>query len=170
MVAADRKRWTNQCQHECRNQSKFHSSISLPPSTAITSPNNLHEPVLAVSRVRRYVSSGELGDCAGVDSKHLSDRFQVSAYYLPVSADFLGSETKASEEMRNAFVVIPLLFLLAPRCRSADVRLLKSRDCVRRKCGLRAGVPGARQQKNLVLGKILAQRVGGHKPLAALKT
>jgi hypothetical protein len=32
------------------------------------------------------------------------------------------------------------------RCRSADVRLLKSRDCIGGKCGLRFGIPRAGQQ------------------------
>jgi hypothetical protein len=35
------------------------------------------------------------------------------------------------------------------RCCSADVRLLKSCDCIRRKCGLRFGIPRASQQIRL---------------------
>src|SRR5260370_37800945 len=47
----------------------FIRASPLPPSTASISPNNLHEPLLAGSRLLPYVACGELGNCSGAVTK-----------------------------------------------------------------------------------------------------
>src|SRR5882672_10771270 len=101
MVPAGRKRRTDQCQHKSYDQSEFHSSISLPPSILSISPNNLHEPVLAGSRVRRHVASGELGECAGADTKTRPTASNSISLLCPGISVFPGSRYETSEEMRK---------------------------------------------------------------------
>ena len=93
----------------------------------------------------------------------------TSAYCLPVSAGFLESDAKASHAKMRARRY-RCYSCAKPRCCRADVRLLKSRDCLRRKCSLRAGFPGARQKIKPCLGEILVRRVGSHTLSGALMT
>jgi hypothetical protein len=68
------------------------------------SPNNLHEPVLAGSRVRSHVASGELGECADADTKLTVRMLRIgSAYCLQqVSWQIIQEPPKRCE---NALVV-----------------------------------------------------------------
>jgi hypothetical protein len=96
----------------------------------------------------RGVDRGELGECAGASAAITCPAASISIRLL--SPGISGFPGKRSQSLRRNAKMRSRRYRCyscsKSRCRSADVRLLKSRDCIGRKCGLRFGIPRASQQ------------------------
>ena len=117
------------------------------------------------------IACGQLRKCAGASAAITCPAASISIRLLsPGISGFPGKRNKGLR--RNAKMHSRRYRCYScskSRCRSADVRLLKSRDCLRRKCGLRVGVPRALQQVKSRLEED-CPRVGHQKLSGALMT